>query len=445
MRPQRFRLKLLLAALLPLVLLAALLSYLWLTWSQRSLEDAMRQRLDAVSGQLAVAAEFHLFNGDNAALSALASEALGRDPDLVSVSIANANGVVLARSLRSGALGHDELTPYWPDRDSAEHSRLAKQIQSRPVYVDDPFLQTAPEAALGKHGSNLGQVSLVVSLKNLQMQRNRQLSFGFAAILLALGAAGLLAFVLADGIIRPVARIMAVVERIGQGDKSARLEPDTGSVLFQLEAGINRMADKVAMTQEDMQLRIDAATEELLSQKELAEWQARIDPLTGLHNRRAFVERAQLEMQRAHRYDSSLCLILLDLDYFKRINDLHGHATGDQVLIEVASALQQSLRDVDFVARLGGEEFVVLMPDTDLAAARLAAERMRQIIAAMSVEHAEGIVQCTVSIGISAFIAGAPDIGALMVEADQALYAAKAAGRDRVCVFGACGGIGRVQ
>jgi diguanylate cyclase len=423
--------------LLPLVLLAALLSYLWLTWSLRSMEQALEQRLDALSGQLAAAAEFHLFTGDSSALSALTSDTLGRDPDLVAVSIANATGAVLARSARTGRVSQDDETPFWPHRNSTQQSRLVRPIKATPLQADDPFLKVAAEEFLKERNPTLGQVSLVVSLERLYLERNRQLSLGFAAILVALAAAGLLAFFLANGIIRPVARIMAVVDRIGLGDKSARLDPDRDSVLFQLEIGINRMAEKVAISQDELQAKIDAATDELLTQKELAELQARIDPLTGLHNRRALVERAELEMQRAHRYDAPLCLILMDLDFFKRINDLHGHAAGDLVLVEVAHLLQASIRDVDFVARLGGEEFVVLMPDTDIEAARLAAERMRRTIAIMQVEHATGVSQCTASFGISGFAGGDADIGALLAEADQALYTSKAAGRDRVCVFGA--------
>lgn len=435
MSPHRFRLKLLLAVLLPSVLLAVLLSYLWMTWSQRSLEYALHQRLDALSGQLATASEFHIFTGDSVALYALTTDALGRDPDLVAVVIANGQGGVLARSARPGAGTQDGNVPVWPTRDAAQRSRVVKQISSLLPQADDPFLQIS--SAANSDNTVIGQVSLVVSLENLYLQRNRQLSLGFAVILLALLAAGILGFFLANGITRPVARIMAVVDRIGSGDKDARLDPDRDCVLYSLEVGINRMADKVALTQDQLQAQVDAATNALLAQKDLAELQARIDPLTGLHNRRALLERAQLEMQRAHRYDAPLCLILMDLDFFKKVNDVHGHAAGDKVLIEVAYVLRQSIRDVDFVARLGGEEFVVLMPDTDIEAARQAAERMRQTIAVMQVEHETGASLCTASFGISGFQGGEADIGALMAEADRALYAAKAAGRDQVCVSGA--------
>jgi diguanylate cyclase (GGDEF)-like protein len=436
MSPHRFRLKLLLAALLPSVLLAVLLSYLWMTWSQRSLEIALHQRLDALSGQLATASEFHIFTGDSVALYSLTSETLGRDPDLVAVAIANGQGSLLARSALPGAGAQDGDVPVWPTRNEVRQSRIVKQITTFSPRADDPFLQISSAA----HTSNavIGEVSLVVSLNNLYLQRNRQLTLGFAVILLALVAAGSLAVFLANGIIRPVARIMAMVDRIGAGERTARLDPDPGSVLYSLEVGINRMAEKVALTQAELQARVDAATHALMAQKDQAELQARIDPLTGLHNRRALLERAQLEMQRAHRYDSPLCLILMDLDFFKKINDVHGHAAGDRVLIEVAYVLRQSIRDVDFVARLGGEEFVVLMPDTDIEAARQAAERMRQTIAVMQVEHETGASLCTASFGISGFQGGEADIGALMAEADRALYAAKAAGRDQVCVSGAC-------
>ncbi len=436
MRSHRFRMKLLLEALLPSVLLAVLLSYLWLTWSQRSLENALQQRIEALAGELATGAEFHLFTGDGSALLALTGKTLERHDDLVAVSIIDGQGKVLMASRRSGPIGQGSVTPLWPEKNEANLSRLVKPIIKSPLVLDDPFSNAAVATNASDEASLLGQVALEVSLENLYRERNRQLALGLAAILLALVAAGALALYLANGVTRPISRIMSVVERIGQGDKSARVEPDPDCVLFQLEIGINRMAEKVAITQEDMQARIDAATDELVVQKELAEEQARIDSLTGLHNRRALMERAALEWHRAERHGLRFCLIILDLDYFKHINDEHGHAAGDRVLIDLARVLRQSIREIDFVARLGGEEFVILMPDTDAEEARLAAERMRMRIAAMRVPVADGAIACTASFGLAEYSGDDADVAALVTRADQALYLAKASGRDQVCVFG---------
>lgn len=435
MKPNRFRGKYLMAAVLPSVLLALMLSYLWLTWSQRSLETALQNRMEALSGQLAGAAEFHLFTGDTQALLALTGNTMQRDLDLVEVTVLDGRKQPLARSAHPGRPALAISPPLWPERDAARLSRLVKPINRSPLVLDDPFSSAAASDAAAHPDMLLGFVVLDVSLENLYVERDRQLVLGLAAILVALAVAVGLALYLASGATRPIQRISRVVERIGSGDLNSRLEPDPAGDLFQLEVNINRMAEKIAISQEDLQVRIDAATDELLSQKQLAELQARVDTLTGLHNRRAFMERVELELHRAERYGARLCLIMMDLDFFKRINDLHGHAAGDQLLIGVARELRKSIREVDFVARLGGEEFIILMPATDAEEARLAAERMRQWVAALRVPWPTGVLGCTASFGVAEYSGGDMDTASLLMLADQAMYQAKSAGRNRVGVM----------
>jgi diguanylate cyclase (GGDEF)-like protein len=156
------------------------------------------------------------------------------------------------------------------------------------------------------------------------------------------------------------------------------------------------------------------------------------DALTQLRNRRAFHEILAAEGARFERYGRTVALLMVDLDHFKSINDGHGHEAGDEVLRRVGRTLMACVRDVDNVARLGGEEFVVLLPETDLAAAVDVANRVRAAIAAAPVEWRGGLIQVRASIGVAA----CPDIvtspGDLVGAADAALYAAKEAGRDRV-------------
>lgn len=157
---------------------------------------------------------------------------------------------------------------------------------------------------------------------------------------------------------------------------------------------------------------------------------AREDPLTKTFNRRHFMELAEAEWERASRYGAPLSLLLLDVDHFKRINDRHGHAVGDQLLVGMADALQASLRKPDVLARFGGEEFVVLLPETPRERAWQVAERLREAIPQASANLVPGGV--TVSIGVSHVGSGAPDLEALLGQADRALYAAKQTGRNRV-------------
>lgn len=156
------------------------------------------------------------------------------------------------------------------------------------------------------------------------------------------------------------------------------------------------------------------------------------DHLTGLLNRRAFVEAVELEMQRWARFPRPLSLVMIDADHFKRINDQYGHSAGDAVLRHLAAGMTATFRAMDVLARFGGEEFVVLLPDTTLDGAEIVAQRLCQLLASQAVEVGGQAVRYTVSAGVAAMDAGVSGFDALMQRADEALYAAKAGGRNRV-------------
>ena len=158
---------------------------------------------------------------------------------------------------------------------------------------------------------------------------------------------------------------------------------------------------------------------------------ASTDALTGLLNRRSFGEIAEREFARSRRSGHPLTLALGDIDFFKRINDGHGHAAGDHVLQTVANLLQGGLRDYDSVARWGGEEFVVLLPDTDLAQASVVIERLRETIADSHLSFEGARIPVTMTLGVAQFAAD-ENWHAIVARADEALYRGKAAGRNRV-------------
>ena len=158
------------------------------------------------------------------------------------------------------------------------------------------------------------------------------------------------------------------------------------------------------------------------------------DGLTGLYNRRALDERLAQEVARAGRYGGGFALLMLDIDHFKAINDTHGHGAGDRVLQDVARIVVDCTRRSDWTARFGGEEFVVVLPETDDDGAALLAERIRATIAQEPLAVSDAVtVAVTASVGVAAF----PDAGrsaeALLASVDRALYRAKEGGRDRVC------------
>lgn len=176
----------------------------------------------------------------------------------------------------------------------------------------------------------------------------------------------------------------------------------------------------------------------VLMQKEWAvmvqQDQALHDPLTGVANRRALMEGIERSVSLAARTHSSLALLMLDIDLFKKVNDTHGHQAGDQVLKEVASRVSRRLRHHDLLGRYGGEEFMVLLPDTGLAGARVVAESIRSAIEETPILLESGKVQITISIGLHTRnpTASSTTLHDMVEACDQAMYAAKALGRNRV-------------
>jgi diguanylate cyclase (GGDEF)-like protein/PAS domain S-box-containing protein len=176
------------------------------------------------------------------------------------------------------------------------------------------------------------------------------------------------------------------------------------------------------------------------------ELRAYSDYLTGLANRRYFLEQAESELARVQRYGSPLSILMLDVDYFKHINDTYGHKVGDLVLQKLASVCKATLRDVDVVGRIGGEEFAVILPETANVAAAEAAERLRAALAAAEVPLSErDPLRFTVSVGVVTLGAAGASVDTLLNQADQALYLAKHAGRNRVCTFDQVAGLNEMN
>jgi two-component system cell cycle response regulator len=181
-------------------------------------------------------------------------------------------------------------------------------------------------------------------------------------------------------------------------------------------------------------LRLRRALLELAAKNELLERLALTDSLTTLPNRRAYEESLESEIARAMRHCKPLSLLYLDLDRFKEVNDLHGHAVGDEALVGFADLLRRHSRRGDLAARIGGEEFAVLLPHTARSQAALVAERIRRALEAAPVGRTLPVAM-TVSIGVSVFKGeNAADAVSFTKDADDALYRAKAEGRNRVAL-----------
>jgi diguanylate cyclase (GGDEF)-like protein len=175
-------------------------------------------------------------------------------------------------------------------------------------------------------------------------------------------------------------------------------------------------------------------TERKILENELAH-QAHIDYLTGLSNRRHFMEQGEIELSRAIRYKTPLSVLMLDIDFFKNVNDTYGHQVGDIVLQALSKVCLETLRQVDVAGRLGGEEFAIILPETDSKEALEVAERFREAVANIEVVIPSGLpIHFTVSIGVTTLGKKNINLDILIHQADKALYQAKETGRNKVCV-----------
>ena len=217
-------------------------------------------------------------------------------------------------------------------------------------------------------------------------------------------------------------------ELTGRGKDGRRFPIEVSTSVFKDSAG----QERISTTARDI-------TEQKRVQEELREINKRLemlsntDPLTHLYNRRYLMESFDREMRRQKRTNSFLTLLLIDVDHFKIVNDVFGHQKGDEVLVAIAKAAQEMLRNNDIAARYGGEEFVLLLPETSLSGGVVAAERLREAVLAISFAAPMENLSVTVSVGVATFPSPSVDgVDSLLQKADEALYRAKNGGRNRV-------------
>jgi diguanylate cyclase len=249
-----------------------------------------------------------------------------------------------------------------------------------------------------------------------------------------------LAYKITVAIMQPIEALSLGAQRISSGhvDYQIPLPANNDDELGLLTRTFNDMMSKLRSNQleiEQDRFRLAEKNEELQRANEILSQLSITDGLTKLHNHRYFQDHLSREIKRVSRTKAPLSLILLDIDDFKLLNDTHGHAAGDEVLMSLAAIMNDSARESDLIARYGGEEFVILMPNTDLAGAVHLAEKIR-----MAVEETRLIIgdsmkpiEITISLGVALFDGHRREFFA---EADRALYQAKAAGKNCVIIAG---------
>jgi diguanylate cyclase (GGDEF)-like protein len=248
-------------------------------------------------------------------------------------------------------------------------------------------------------------------------------------------------------VMQPLARLTQAARRMEEGDLSARAQlgrPDELGTLgdaldnmatriqshtAQLERKVAERSARIQMQKEELE-RVNANLASINTQLERL---ATTDALTGLHNRRYMKQSLEFELARGQRVEHPFCLLMIDIDHFKRVNDTWGHAVGDEVLVALAALLRDNLRNIDLRARWGGEEFVALLLDSDREAGLHTAEKLRATVEAMEIDVGlEEPVRITISVGLACFPKDGADEQGLFQHADAALYRAKEGGRNRV-------------
>lgn len=338
--------------------------------------------------------------------------------------------VVAAREQVSAALQVLRQTAYGPELPLARLSSLIRRTEQRAEAlaaqssldsVDVPLrvLETdfaACEAVLGELTGRIGQLAGTQREQALTYRTQVQVVIG-SFLLLGLVAVLGTGLLLAGSVLRPLRELEQGALRLGEGALGHRVPVGRSDEFGQLATHFNRMAELLQAQQ--------ARLREMASR----------DPLTDLYNKREFTLRLQEEAARAARYRNPLCLIMLDIDHFKPVNDSRGHRAGDRVLQQVAELLTSQLRPADTVARYGGEEFVIIMPQISRDGALATAERIRHDVSRHAFELEQGdVMYLTVSLGVAEFGRDAHCAADLVEAADRALYMAKGDGRNRVCL-----------
>ena len=268
------------------------------------------------------------------------------------------------------------------------------------------------------------------------------LLLGLATAVLGVGAISWVAARLT----RPLTQLTGAVDRIGREPNATMTRHVHGSPeVLRLSASVRSLLRRVGTAEADARhIEAEASNTVHVAEDRVRRLGADLhamqvladtDALTGLLNRRAFMPLAKDAMSYFKRYRRAICVLMIDIDHFKRVNDLHGHAAGDEVIRQVGRIISEAIRTTDKVARFGGEEFVVLLRETDLQGAAVFADRIRQMVADTVFEPDGACLKATISIGMAEAEFTDGDVDHTIERADRALYAAKSGGRNCVRSF----------
>ncbi len=362
--------------------------------------------------------------------------------DLMWMAIVDADGRVVAHSDPT-LFGERVQDPFSREALVSQESL----VRSLPMADGQPVLRASVPLVSGlRWGTAIGQVDLGgVEAQVRQTVAQALLMSALMALLIGL----VLTRVLDRMVLQPLEAVRDMAQDIADGRYETRLSATGRKEMDQLGHALNEMADRIVRQRSHMEARVANRTQELKRANRALtglnrqlndavgqlEQLARTDELTGLLNRRAFLETLDFELRRSNRTGSPLSLLMLDVDHFKAYNDTHGHPAGDRLLERVSRVFQGRLRTIDRVARYGGEEFAVILLDTGPAEAVGVGEKLAAEVRCTDFAGAERSQpggRITVSVGVATRPRRGCSAAELLEEADKALYLAKERGRNRV-------------
>jgi diguanylate cyclase (GGDEF)-like protein len=417
-----------LLAIVPMAVLAALLAGYFTKSRMDEMERALGNRGRSLARQLAPLAEYGVFTGNRLLLGEFA-DSIRREPDLRTVVIADANGAILAlagnrddyvRGLKAIAASPQATFADFPGR-----VQVSEPIRRSVMRLDDP---TAADNERDTPQEIIGVVSLTLGKEGTAKAQRGTLLRGGAITLAGLLLTALLALRMSLGITRPIKRLVSAVEQISNGELGVQVNDIESGEVQALARGINSMSDSLKTARENLQEKIRSATEQLT-------YQATHDTLTGLINRREFEARLEQAFTTAHQFGNVHALFFMDLDQFKVVNDTCGHAAGDELLRQIGHQLRQKIRDRDILARIGGDEFTVLLENCHLDHAVEVAQELRQAVQNFRFDWEDRVFAIGASIGIVMITHASESAAMSLSQADSACYTAKDLGRNRIYVF----------
>ncbi len=422
--------RLLLLAFVPAVTILALLVGYFTHSRIKDINQSLSERGSAIARQLAPASEYGLFTRNQESLQLLADSA-NKEADVLLVAISDSAGVVLAASGDKALLRKIDEKPQGVSLGVLDFADML--YFSLPVYQTEAKSGDIPElggaAATPNRGLViLGWVNVTMSKASTISRTDALLRISMFIAAVVLGATAVFALQLTRGITRPIGHLVRAVENIEAGELDVALASSSGGELAVLAKGVNSMAGSLKSSRDGLQEKIDRATVQLT-------YYATHDSLTGLVNRREFEDRMGEALLSARQNGSVHALCFMDLDHFKIVNDTCGHDAGDELLRQVGSLLKYKIREGDTLARVGGDEFALLLENCPLDRALEMAHLLCETIRAFRFSWSGKAFTIGASIGIVVINRGSDNISSILSRADSACYSAKDRGRNRVYVY----------